>query len=85
MRSIITAIMAALSLATISFGVTGCNTTSPPSVATPETAQSDLQKLDTAWLVVSSLADTVAVLKPDAAPDIARVPKSRGAGTSAHF
>ena len=68
MRSTITAIMAALSLALLSVGMTACTTT----VNTPEATQSDVQKLDMAWLVATSLADTVAVLKPDAAPDIAR-------------
>ena len=72
MRSKITAIMAALSLVPLSSGMTGCTATSNTPGASPEATQSDLQKLDTSWLVASSLADTVAVLKPDAAPDIAR-------------
>ena len=71
MRSTITAIMAALSFAPLSFGMAGCVTTANIPGTTPETVQSDIQKLDMAWLVASSLADTVAVLKPDAAPDIA--------------
>ena len=72
MRSTITAIMAALSLAPLSVGLAGCTTTANTPGATPETTQSDLQRLDIAWLVATSLADTAAVLKPDAAPDIAR-------------
>lgn len=72
MRSTITAIMAALSLALLSLGLASCTTTANTPGATPQTTQSNIQKLDMAWLVASSLADTVAVLKPDAAPDIAR-------------
>ena len=67
MNSTLTAVMAALSLA-----LAGCVTTAATPGTAPESTPSDVEKLDMAWLAATSIAATVAVLKPDAAEDIDR-------------